>query len=101
AWGTAHLEAPGVRKPALAVDAPPADAKRLAARCRDMGLAPVLMFSNVQLEEADAATAHLRRIEQAAAAGIPFLLTFGKTARGQYEAFLGALKRMAPVARAN
>src|SRR5260370_6503071 len=51
AWGTAHLEEPGVRKPALAVDAPRADAKRLAARCQDMGLAPVMMFSNVQLEE--------------------------------------------------
>src|SRR5579862_6339971 len=73
AWGTVHLEAPGDRRPALAVDAPPADAKRLAARCRDMGLAPAMMFSTVQLEDPAGAAAHLRRIEQAAAAGIPFL----------------------------
>jgi sugar phosphate isomerase/epimerase len=98
AWGTTHMEA-GVKKPALAVDAPPADAKRLAARCRDLGLRPVMLFSTVQLEEANAADAHLRRIEQAAAAGIPFLLTFGKTTAGQYEAFIGNLKRMAPAAR--
>src|SRR6476661_6292685 len=43
AWGTTHIEA-GVKKPALAVEAPPADAKRLAARCRDLGLRPVMLF---------------------------------------------------------
>src|SRR5262249_28749548 len=101
AWGTTHMEAPGERRPALAVDAPPADAKRLAARCRDMGLQPVLMFANVQLEDPNAAEAHLRRIEQAAAAGILYLLTFGKTTAGQYDVFLGNLKRMAPVARSH
>src|SRR5436190_14852785 len=79
AWGTTHMEGPGDRRPALAVDAPPADAKRLAARCRDMGLQPVMMFSTVQLEDQTAGDAHLRRIDQAAAAGIPYLLTFGKT----------------------
>jgi sugar phosphate isomerase/epimerase len=100
-WGTTHMEAPGDRRPALAVDAPPADAKRLATRCRDMGLEPVMMFSTVQLEEPNAADAHLRRIEQAAAAGLPFLLTFGKTAAGQYDTFVGNLKRMAPAARSH
>jgi sugar phosphate isomerase/epimerase len=99
AWGTTHTESPGERKPVIAVDAPPSEAKRLAARCRDMGLAPVMLFSTVQLEAPGAADAHLRRIDQAAAAGIPFLLTFGKTAAGQYELFLGNLKRMAPAAR--
>jgi sugar phosphate isomerase/epimerase len=83
----------------LAVDAPAADAKRLASRCRGMGLEPVMMFSTVQLEEPNAGTAHLRRIEQAAAAGIPYLLTFGKTSAGQYDSFIGNLKRMAPAAR--
>src|SRR5690242_21439281 len=58
AWGTTHMEAPGDRRPVLAVDAPAADAKRLAGRCRDMGLAPVMMFSNVQLEAPNAADAH-------------------------------------------
>src|SRR5437764_8210980 len=101
AWGTTHMEGPGDRRPALALDAPPADAKRLAGRCHDMGLQPVMMFSTVQLEEATAGEAHLRRIDQAAAAGIPFLLTFGKTAAGQYDTFIGNLKRMAPVARSH
>jgi sugar phosphate isomerase/epimerase len=98
AWGTTHMES-GVKKPVLAVDAPAAESKRLAARCRDLGLRPVMLFSTVQLEEPNAADAHLRRIEQAAAAGIPFLLTFGKTTAGQYETFIGNLKRMAPAAR--
>src|ERR1700722_11705304 len=76
AWGGVHMEAPRDRRPALAVDAPPADAKRLATRCRDMGLQPVMMFSNVQLEEPNAVELHLRRIEQDDQAGLPFLLTF-------------------------
>ena len=100
-WGTSHLESPGLRKPVIAVDAPPAEARRLAERCRGIGLTPVMLFSTVQLEAPDAAAAHLRRIDQAAAAGIPFLLTFGKTTGGQYEEFLGNLKQMAPVARRN
>ena len=99
AWGTSHVESPGQRKPVIAVDAPPIEAKRLADRCRGMGLTPVMLFSTVQLEAQDAAAAHLRRIDQAAAAGIPFLLTFGKTTPGQYDAFIGNLKQMAPVAR--
>jgi sugar phosphate isomerase/epimerase len=99
AWGTTHQESPGERKPAIAVDAPPAEAKRLAERCRGMGLEPVMLFSNVQLEAPDAAAAHLKRIDQAAAAGIRFLLTFGKTTPGQYDLFIRNLKEMAPVAR--
>ena len=98
-WGTSHLEASGERKPVLAVDAPPIAAKRLADRCRSMGLTPVMLFSTVQLEAPDAAAAHLRRIDQAAAAGIPFLLTFGRTKAGQQDIFLGNLKQMAPAAR--
>jgi sugar phosphate isomerase/epimerase len=99
AWGTTHMEAPGDRRPALAVDAAPAEARRLAARCRDLGLQPVMMFSTVQLEEPGAADGHLRRIEQAAAAGIPYLLTFGRTKPGEYDTFLANLKKMAPAAR--
>ena len=100
-WGTTHMEGVSDRKPVLAVDAPPAEARRLASRCRDMALEPVMLFSTVQLEAADAAAAHARRIDQAAAAGIPFLLTFGKTTPGQYDTFIGNLKHMAPIARQN
>lgn len=99
AWGTTHVESSGARKPVLAVDAPPSDAAKLAARCRSMGLEPVMMFSTVNLEFSTALDAHLRRIDQAAAAKIPFLLTFGKTSAGEYETFVRNLKQMAPRAR--
>jgi sugar phosphate isomerase/epimerase len=82
AWGVNHRDAAGV-----------------AARCRDMGLTPVMMFSTVHLEAAGALDSHLRRIEQAAAARIPFLLTFGKTAPGEYESVIRNLKGMAGRAR--
>jgi sugar phosphate isomerase/epimerase len=99
AWGVNHRDAQGRPKPALAVDAPARESATLAARCRDLGLEPVMMFSTVNLEAANALDAHLRRIEQAAAAKIPFLLTFGKTTPGEYETFISNLKRMAPAAR--
>lgn len=98
AWGVTHRELSGT-KPVLAVDAPPAESARLAVRCRGMGLEPVMMFSTVNLEAPNALDAHLRRIDQAAAAKIPFLLTFGKTSPGEYDTFVGNLKKMAPHAR--
>lgn len=100
AWGVNHRDPSGAARPALAIDAPPGDAARLAQRCRAMGLEPVMMFSTVHLESADGLDPHLRRIEQAAAAKIPFLLTFGKTEPGQYENVIRNLKRMAPRAQA-
>ena len=99
AWGVNHRDESGAVRPVLAVDAPERDAAALAGRCRDMGLAPVMMFSTVHLESPDAGDAHLRRIGQAAAAKIPFLLTFGKTAPGEQEIFIRNLKAMAPRAR--
>ncbi|MBL8178567.1 MAG: TIM barrel protein [Bryobacterales bacterium] len=98
AWGVNHREADGVSRPAMAADAPAAEASRLAGRCRDLGLEPVMMFATVHLEARDALAVHLRRIEQAAAARIPFLLTFGKTAPGEYETFVGNLRKMAGAA---
>jgi sugar phosphate isomerase/epimerase len=80
----------------MPVGAPPAQAAQLASRCRGLGLEPVMMFSTVNLEAPQALDAHLRRIDQAAAARIPFLLTFGKTVAGEYETFVQNLKRMAP-----
>lgn len=98
AWGVNHKEADGTAKPAMAVHAKAAEAAQLAGRCRGMGLEPVMMFSTVNLEAPNALDAHLRRIDQAAAAKIPFLLTFGKTSGGEYQAFVENLKRMAPAA---
>ncbi len=99
AWGITHKEESGATKPLLPVDAPAAEAAQLARRCRDMGLEPVMMFATVQLEMANAQDAHLRRIDQAAAAKIPFLLTFGKTAPGEYDTFVRNLQRIAPRAQ--
>jgi sugar phosphate isomerase/epimerase len=99
AWGVNHRDAAGVARPMLAVDAPPAAAASLAGRCRDVGLEPVMMFATVHLEAASALEAHLRRIDQAAAAKIPFLLTFGRTAAGEYESVIRHLKGMAEPAR--
>jgi sugar phosphate isomerase/epimerase len=99
AWGVTHRESAGETKPVMAVEAQPAEAAKLAARCRGMGLEPVMMFSTVNLEAPGALDAHLRRIDQAAAAKIPFLLTFGKTSPGEYATFVRNLKQMAPHAK--
>jgi len=99
AWGVNHRDTGGVNRPLLDVQAPAAAAAKLAARCRDLGLEPVMMFSTVHLEAPRALDAHLRRVEQAAAARIPFLLTFGKTEPGQYADVIRNLKGMAAPAR--
>jgi sugar phosphate isomerase/epimerase len=100
AWGTTHTGAAGNRYPVLALDAPEARARELAAQCKDEGLASVMMFSTVMLEAPAAADGHKRRIAHAAAAGIPYLLTFGKTEKGAYENVIRCLKETAPAARA-
>lgn len=100
AWGTSHRDSAGVNRRMLDEKASASDAAALAARCRDMGLDPVMMFATVNLEADNALEVHLRRIEQAAAARIPFLLTFGRTQPGQYEAVIRNLKAMADPAKA-
>src|SRR5262245_50159006 len=46
AWGTQHKEEGEAKSvPVMADDAPPAKAKELGQRCRDLGLAPLMMFS--------------------------------------------------------
>lgn len=101
AWGTAHRDAGSKPKPVMAVNAPASEAKQLAQRCRDLGLEPVMMFSQVYPDAPEAVAAHTSRIEQAAAAGMPFVLTFGRTQPGAYEIFVANLKRVGPIARAN
>ena len=96
AWGTTHQ-----RVPILAADAPASDARSLAGRCRSFGLQPVMMFSQVYVAAPDSVPVHTRRIEQAAAAGIPFLLTFGHIEPGQHDTWIANLKRLGPIARAN
>lgn len=99
AWGVTHRDAAGQERPALDVEAPPATAAALSRQCRDAGLTPVMMFSTVFLEEPEAAAAHRKRIAQAAAAGIPHLLTFGRTRPGEYERVIACLQAIGPAAR--
>jgi sugar phosphate isomerase/epimerase len=98
AWGTTHREEDGER-PVMAPDASPSDAKNLADRCRDMGLAPLLMFSTIYPEHDDAPAVFENRIRQAAAAGIPQVLTFGHTAGGHRKLWIERFKRLGPIAR--
>lgn len=99
AWGVTHRDAGGTSKPVIAVNAPASEAAKLAARCRDLQLEPVMMFSTVNFEAPEAVDAHRRRIDQAQAAKIPFLLTFGKTSPSDNNVIVQNLKAMASHAK--
>jgi sugar phosphate isomerase/epimerase len=99
AWGTQHLEEPGRRVPVIPVEAPAAEAKKLGDRCREMGLEPLMMFSVVYPEHKDGLDALKRRIEQAHAAGMPQVLTFGHTEDGGYALWKERFAILGPLAR--
>jgi sugar phosphate isomerase/epimerase len=99
AWGTTHQNAPGKRDPILAADAPASEAKSLGDRCRSLGLQPVMMFSQIYVAAPESVKVHTQRVQQAAAAGIPFVLTFGHVQPGQYDAWIRNLKELGPIAR--
>jgi sugar phosphate isomerase/epimerase len=101
AWGTRHSDGSGERRDLIEVGAPASQAKELAMRCRDAGLQPVMMFSMVYVGAENSVPAHTSRIAQAAAAGIPFLLTFGEVRPGGYPQWIKDLKQLGPVARQN
>jgi sugar phosphate isomerase/epimerase len=100
AWGTTHQNSPGRRDPVIGKDAPPAEAKKLAERCRSLGLEPVMMFSEIYVAAPESVKVHTRRIEQAAAAGMPFVLTFGSIQGDEHRLWIKNLKELGPVARA-
>ena len=99
AWGTRHQSPSGEPKELIDFDAPAAEAKRLGAICRDKGLEPVMMFSRIYVADKDAVHRHTQRIEQAAAAGIPFVLTFGHIEVGGEEIWYENLKKLGKIAR--
>ena len=101
AWGTTHENSPGRRDPVLTKDAPASEAKKLADRCRSLGLKPVMMFSEIYVAHPDSVKVHTRRIEQAAAAGIPIVLTFGDIKPGAGDLWTTNLKKLGPIAREN
>jgi sugar phosphate isomerase/epimerase len=101
AWGVTHQNAPGRKEPVMAKDAPPQAARELAKKSRDLGLNSVMLFSEVYVGAEDSVKVHTRRVEQAAAAGIPFVLTFGAITAGGREVWIKNLKELGPIARAN
>jgi sugar phosphate isomerase/epimerase len=101
AWGTTHENSPGRKDPVIAGDAPASEGKRIAAHCRDLGLDPVMMFAEIYVDAAESVKVHTRRIEQAAAARMPFVLTFGAIKAGGREVWIRNLKQLGPIARDN
>lgn len=100
AWGTTHMEN-GQRTPVIAADAQPRVARELGQRCRDIGLTPIMMFSMIYPEAENAVAILTNRIRQAAAAGIPQVLTFGHTRGGNRRLWLERFRRLGPIARDN
>jgi sugar phosphate isomerase/epimerase len=98
-WGTRHPGPDGRPKELIEFEAPRSEALRLAAMCRGRGLDPVMMFSRVYVADEHAVRDHTRRIEQASAAGIPFVLTFGHIEAGGAEVWIRNLKQLGPIAR--
>jgi sugar phosphate isomerase/epimerase len=98
AWGTTHMEG-GKAVPVMTADGAPEKARELGKHCRDLGLKPLLMFSMIYPEHADAPRVLKNRILQAAAAGIPQLLTFGHTRGGNRRLWVKRFKELGPVAR--
>jgi sugar phosphate isomerase/epimerase len=101
AWGTSHQEASGQDVPVLARDASRDKAKELAMRCRDLGLEPVLMFSTVYPEAKEGLEVLTQRLQQAGAAGVPQVLTFGHTQGGNRKIWVERLKALGPIAKDN
>lgn len=99
AWGVRHRETSGEQVPVLSEEAPLAQAKALAAKCRDLGLEPVLMFSTIYPEHAKGLEVITHRILQASAAGIGQVLTFGHTQGGNRAVWIDRFKQLGPIAR--
>jgi sugar phosphate isomerase/epimerase len=99
AWGTTHKNDSGGEVPVMAPEALPQAARELGQRCRDLGLEPLLMFSGIYPEDPMAMTVLQSRIRQAAAAGLPQILTFGHTRGGNRRLWVERFKQLGPMAR--
>ena len=80
--------------PVLAPDAHPTG-RRSWRRCRDLGLEPLMMFSGIYPEAHDAPEVLMARVRQAAAAGVPQVLTFGHTRGGNRKLWVERLRSWA------
>jgi sugar phosphate isomerase/epimerase len=77
AWGPNQTDSAKRRLDTISLEAGPGRARELLGICRDNGLETVLMFASFYPENPGAVDAYKKRIDQAQAAGIPNLLTFG------------------------
>jgi sugar phosphate isomerase/epimerase len=86
----------------IAVSAPASRMRELAARARDLGTEPLLMFGVYYIERPDAVETYKRRIEQAAAGRIPYVLAFGSPSDppSDYGIWIRHLREIGPLARA-
>ncbi|MEZ6143147.1 MAG: TIM barrel protein [Zavarzinella sp.] len=97
ALGTTHLE--GGKKAAIIGDSTSLmAAKAVGKQCRDAGLEPLMMFSLIYPEATNGLKVLTQRLQQAAAAGIPQVLTFGHTKGGNHEVWIERLKLLGPIA---
>ena len=78
AWGTTHRGAGGKRARCSPPTPRPTRRRSWARRCRDLGLEPLMMFSGIY-PRTRRAWRSCGRIRQAAAGGVPQVLTFGHT----------------------
>ena len=99
AWGTTHIDKHGVETPVLSGDAPAERARELGKRCRDLGLEPLMMFSGIYPEAPEAVNVLRQRVLQAAAGGVPQVLTFGHTRGGNRKLWVERFKQLGPMAR--
>lgn len=99
AWGTSHKEEGGKSAPVMAADAPPEKAKELGKKCRDLGLEPLMMFSGIYPEAKNGLEVLTQRLKQAAAGGVPQVLTFGHTKGGNHALWIERFKALGPIAR--
>ncbi len=101
AWGTSHKEPGGKQAPVMAGDAKLEQAKELGKRCRDLGLEPLMLFAGVYPEARNHVEVMTNRIRQAAAGGVPQVLTFGSTKGGDRKRWVEHFKALGRVARDN
>ena len=101
AWGPNQTGPDGKRLDTIALDAGVGRARELLRISRDAGLDTVLMFAAFYPENPGAVDAYKKRIDQAQAAGIPHLLSFGspKSMAEQRAPFIKTLRESAEHAR--
>jgi len=97
AFGSHHQNADAIPE-----EAPPSRVRDLAARARDAGTEPLLMFGVHYIEKPDAVEVYKKRIAQAAAGKLPYVLAFGSPGDDpvDYSIWVRHLREIGPMARA-